>query len=192
MNPLQQAFTDHADDYDRWFDNHPKIYSAQLSMLRNAMPAENVMLEIGVGSGRFAAPLGISLGIDPSRALAAIAQRRGIETVIGVGEHTPFRDNTCDAILMMTIICFLDQPLPVFWEAHRLLKPDGNLVLGFIEKDGEIARRYQGEKVKGRFLRYVTYYSVDEIAAFFQDAGFLEVAIAHRRKGFTIMTGKKR
>ncbi|MCQ1538131.1 class I SAM-dependent methyltransferase [Methanocalculus taiwanensis] len=192
MNPLQQAFTDHADDYDRWFDDHPKIYSAQLSILRDAVPAEGLMLEIGVGSGRFAAPLCITLGIDPSHSLAKIAKRRGIETVIGVGEHTPFRDNTCDAILMMTVICFLDDPLPVFWEAHRLLKPDGTLVLGFIEKDGEIARRYQGEKVKGRFLRYVTYYSVDEIAAFFQDAGFLEVAIAHRRKGFTIMTGKKR
>lgn len=192
MNPLRQAFEDNADDYDRWFDDHPQIYSAQLSMLRDAVPAEVLVLEIGVGSGRFASPLGISLGIDPSHALAAIAKRRGIETVIGVGEHTPFRGNTCDAILMMTVICFLDDPLPVFLEAHRLLKQGGALVLGFIEKDGAIARRYQNEKVKGRFLRYATYYSVDDIAAFYRNAGFFEVSIAQRREGFTVLVGKKR
>ncbi len=191
MNPLRQAFEDDADDYDRWFDDHPHIYSAQLSMLRDAVPTEGLGLEIGVGSGRFAAPLGISLGIDPSHALAAQARARGVETVIGVGEHTPFSDTTCDAILMMTVICFLNDPFPVFQEAYRLLKTNGTLVLGFIERDGPIARKYQNEDIKGRFLRYVTYYSVDEVTAFYRDAGFSEVSISQRARGFGVFVGKK-
>ncbi|MDO9539438.1 MAG: class I SAM-dependent methyltransferase [Methanocalculus sp.] len=191
MNPLQQAFEYNAGDYDRWFDDHPHIYSAQLSMLRDAVPTDGLGLEIGVGSGRFAAPLGISIGIDPSLALSARARARGVETVIGVGEHLPFRDNTCDAILMMTVICFLDDPFPVFQEAYRLLKPSGTLVLGFIERDGAIARKYQNDDVKGRFLRSVTYYSIDDVTTFYRDAGFPEVSIAERVRGFSVIVGKK-
>jgi hypothetical protein len=41
------------------------------------------------------------------------------------------------------------------------------------------------------FLRYVTYYSVDDVTAFFRDAGFSEVSIAQRARGFAVIVGKK-
>ncbi len=64
-------------------------------------------------------------------------------------------------------------------------------MLGFIERDGAIARKYQNKDVNGRFLRYVTYYSVDDVTAFFRDAGFSEVSIAQRARGFAVIVGKK-
>ncbi|MBR1369985.1 hypothetical protein RJ53_11055 [Methanocalculus chunghsingensis] len=188
---MRQAFEEHAAAYDRWFDDHPHIYSAQLSMLRDVVPAGGLMLEIGVGSGRFAAPLGIHLGLDPSSALIAMARRRGIEAVIGEGEHLPFRDNSCDTILMMTVICFLDDPFPVFQEACRLLKSGGVLVIGFIESGGAIATKYRDEEVKGRFLRHATYYSTEDVTRFFSQAGFAEIAIVHKARGFPVIIGKK-
>ncbi len=55
-----------------------------------------------------------------------------------------------------------------------------------------IARKCQSEDIKGRFLRYVTYYSIDEVFAYYRDAGFSEVAISETARGFSVILGKKR
>jgi hypothetical protein len=78
MIPSRCVFDEYAGDYDRWFDEQSSVYQAQLRLLRTAVPAHGRGLEVGVGSGRFAVPLGIHCGIDPSRGLASMAQRRGV------------------------------------------------------------------------------------------------------------------
>jgi hypothetical protein len=51
------------------------------------LPEGGTGIEIGVGTGRFAAPLGIKVGVEPARAMGEIARReRGIEVVAGVLE----------------------------------------------------------------------------------------------------------
>jgi ubiquinone/menaquinone biosynthesis C-methylase UbiE len=191
MNPLRHVFDQYAADYDRWFDDHHEVYEAQLRMLRAAVPDHGRTLEIGVGSGRFAVPLGIQWGIDPSRQLIRIAKGRGVEVILGEGEHLPYRERSFDRVLMMTVICFLDEPLVVFREAHRVLTIGGNIIVGFIEKNGEIARQYRHEETKGRFLRFAHFRSVDEVDRFFDGAGFSEVAVIRRVRGFCVMNGKK-
>jgi hypothetical protein len=67
MIPSRRVFEDHAGDYDRWFDEHNDTYQAQLRMLRKALPDDGRGLEVGVGSGRFAVPLGIDyVSIHPA------------------------------------------------------------------------------------------------------------------------------
>jgi len=83
----RRVFNEYANDYDHWFDEHNDVYEAQLGMLRAAIPDHGRGLEMGVGSGRFAVPFGIHYGVDPSRELARIAKHRGIEVVLGEGEH---------------------------------------------------------------------------------------------------------
>lgn len=39
-------------------------------------------LEVGIGTGRFAIPLGITTGIEPSAAMAAIAAKSGISSFL--------------------------------------------------------------------------------------------------------------
>jgi SAM-dependent methyltransferase len=93
MIPLRCVFDEYASDYDRWFDDHGDVYEAQIRMLRYAVPRSGCGLEVGVGSGRFAAPLCIRCGIDPSRELAQMAKQRGVEVVLGEGEHLPYRED---------------------------------------------------------------------------------------------------
>ena len=50
-------------------------------------------LEVGVGTGRFAAPLGIHIGLEPSPAMAKLARARGVEVHSGVGENLPYEDD---------------------------------------------------------------------------------------------------
>jgi len=192
MIPFRSVFEDHAVDYDRWFDEHGEVYAVQVKMLRTALPDHGIGLEIGVGSGRFAVPSGIRCGIDPSRGLIRIARQRGIEVVRGEGEHLPYRAGVFDYVLMMTVICFLDDAVAVFSEVNRVLRPGGMLIVGFIEKGGEIFRQYRHESVKGRFLQYATFRTVEEVTGFFSEAGFASVSVIERTRGFCVLRGQKK
>ncbi|MDD5049910.1 MAG: SAM-dependent methyltransferase, partial [Methanoregulaceae archaeon] len=102
-------FERYADDYDRWFDEHQEEYLAELSRIRHIFPPhDSRAVEIGVGSGRFAVPLGIRIGVEPSRALCRMAHQRGIGVIRGRVEDLPIRTESCSSVLFVTIICFLD------------------------------------------------------------------------------------
>jgi SAM-dependent methyltransferase len=49
-------------------------------------------VEIGVGTGLFAVPLGILIGVEPSPRMAELARYRGIEVLENVAEELPFAD----------------------------------------------------------------------------------------------------
>jgi SAM-dependent methyltransferase len=189
MIPSRRVFEDLAGDYDRWFDENAAVYAAEVRLLRNAIPHSGCGLEVGVGSGRFAVPLGIRYGIDPSRNLLEIAKSRGIGVVQGEGEHLPYRAGSLDYILMMTVICFVDDMGALFREAGRVLVPGGIIITGFIERGGEIEKIYRDEKTKGRFLRYARFWTADEVTRLLEDAGFTRVKIAQRSRGFCVIKG---
>ncbi|OPY32745.1 MAG: hypothetical protein A4E34_02122 [Methanoregula sp. PtaU1.Bin006] len=191
MIPSRQIFDECAADYDRWYDEYGRVYETQLRLLKEVMPEFGRGLEVGIGSGRFAAPLGIGHGIDPSRPLIAMAKDRGVEVIQGAGEHLPYRSGSFDLVLMMTVICFLENPAAVLREMFRVLAPGGTLIVGFIEKDGEIERQYLLEKIKGRFLRFAQFRMTGEVADFLKEAGFISVTEKTRTRGFCIMAGSR-
>lgn len=67
--PRIEPFEKHTDRYEAWFERHDAAYLSELLALRPFVPLCGRGLEIGVGSGRFAAPLGVQVGIDPSKAM---------------------------------------------------------------------------------------------------------------------------
>jgi SAM-dependent methyltransferase len=125
-----------------------------------------------VGSGRFAAPLGITIGLEPSGALSRLAQQRGIDVIRGLAEYLPFHPDAFRSVLMVTVLCFLDDPVRAFTEVHRILEPGGFLYLAFIERNGVIAHTYLREADKGRFLSHARFFSRGEVAALASGAGF--------------------
>ena len=189
MKAADSVFDRYAPEYDAWFDTHQATYAAQLALLRRAIPTGGRALEVGVGSGRFAGPLGILHGIDPSPTLLAIARQRDVETVLGLGECLPYRDGTWDTVLMMTVICYLEDYARSFREVFRVLKPGGTLVVGFLEKGGEIAERERAREPKGRFLRHAKFRSLPEVTGALVDAGFSHTVTCNR--GFCVVRGKK-
>ncbi len=187
----QDVFEEYADDYDRWFDDHHDEYLAELARIRRVLPLpDSRAIEVGVGSGRFAAPLGIALGIEPSLALCRMARRRGIEIVRGRAEALPFKDGSCSSVLMVTVICFLDNPVQAFQEMKRVLVPQGTLAIGFIEREGLIARRYLEEKGKHRFLSRARFYSHDEVPGYLRDTGF-RILHVESQAGFCVIAAQK-
>jgi SAM-dependent methyltransferase len=187
----QDIFEEYAEDYDRWFDEHRAEYLAELARIRQVFPApDSLSIEVGVGSGRFAAPLEIGLGIEPSRALCRMARNRGIEVVKGRVEALPLRGESCSSVLLVTVICFLDDPVPAFRELYRILIPRGFLIVAFIEREGQLHRNYLREGGKGRFLSRARFYSTEEVLAFLEDCGFAVIKV-DSRAGFCIIAGQK-
>lgn len=118
-------FEAHHERYEQWFEAHLAAYVSELLALRPFVPLEGHGLEIGVGTGRFAGPLGVPVGLDPSNAMLTRAAARGVETVKGTAEALPFPDESFACALIVTTICFVDSPDKMIAEAHRVLRPNG-------------------------------------------------------------------
>lgn len=58
-------FDRHSREYEHWFSEHSFVYRSELEAVGSLLSAGGEGLEIGVGSGRFAAPLGIRIGTGP-------------------------------------------------------------------------------------------------------------------------------
>ena len=89
--PRVESFEKNVDRYEAWFDRNRAAYESELEALRALHPERGEGLEVGVGTGRFAAPLGVRVGIDPAKAMGKIAMERGIEVRYGVGEKSSLR-----------------------------------------------------------------------------------------------------
>lgn len=165
-------FEEHHERYEAWFGKHEPAYLSELLALRPFVPWEGRGIEIGVGSGRFAAPLGVQVGLDPSLAMLAYAAARGIETVEGVAENLPFPDDSFDHALLVTTLCFLDSPEEALREVLRVLKPGGRLVIGFIDRDSTLGQAYVQRQAESVFYREATFHSASEVEQLLVDGGF--------------------
>ena len=170
--PRIVAFEAHHQRYEAWFEKHEAAYISELLALRPFVPWEGRGIEIGVGSGRFAGPLGVQVGVDPSPAMLVYAAARGIEVVQGTAENLPFVAGSFDHAMVVTTICFVDSPAGMLAEARRVLKPGGRLVIGFIDRESALGQEYLAHQAENVFYRDATFYSSDEVAQLLLEAGF--------------------
>jgi SAM-dependent methyltransferase len=170
--PVVRVFEQHAQEYDQWFDAHGAIYQAEVAALRKLLPAAGLGLEVGVGTGRFAIPLGLKFGVDPSRRMLEIARRRGAQVCQAVGERLPVRDRQFDLVLLVTVICFVDAVPTLLRELSRVLKPEGHLIIGFINRNSELGRFYESRKKASIFYGQARFYSAEDVGKWVQEAGF--------------------
>lgn len=166
-------FAELAHAYDAWFDQYPCVYDAELRAIRSLLPAGRG-LELGVGSGRFAAGLGVSMGLDPALPMLKLAQRRGVAVGCGLAEALPIRSETLDYLLMVTVLCFLRNPEAAFHEMKRVLRPGGRMVIAFIDRESRVGREYQRRQRESAFYRDARFYGVDEVLSLLKGAGFAD------------------
>jgi SAM-dependent methyltransferase len=160
--------------YDCWFERHAAAYHSELLAVRALLPWYGMGLAIGVGTGRFAAPLGVQVGIDPAREVLDYAANRGILTVQTVAEALPFPDGCFDYALSVTTICFVDDVTAMLAEAYRVLKPGGELVIGFIDRTSDLGQHYLAHQAGNVFYREATFYSAKDVEQLLRDTGFTE------------------
>lgn len=170
--PKVAPFDAHHQRYEAWFEKHQAAYVSEMVALRPFVPWEGRGIEIGVGSGRFAAPLGLQVGVDPSNEMLTRAQARGITVVQGTAEALPLADDSFDHALAVTTICFVDSPERMLAQARRVLKPDAPLVIGFIDRESALGQVYLAHQAQSVFYREATFYSAAEVGSLLVAGGW--------------------
>ncbi|MCF2137965.1 MAG: class I SAM-dependent methyltransferase [Candidatus Thorarchaeota archaeon] len=170
-----EVFEKNAQEYDEWFKANRFVYESEIKTVRRVLPASGRGLEIGVGTGRFAEPLGIRVGVEPAREMAEIAQSRGIEVLGATAERLPFRDASFDFVVMVVTICFVQDPLRAIREAARVLVPGGTIIVGLVDRDSFLGRQYESRKNQSKFYQPATFYSASEVSSWLSETGFTHV-----------------
>ncbi|MEM0027043.1 MAG: class I SAM-dependent methyltransferase [Ignisphaera sp.] len=163
--PSYVVFDENVIKYDQWFDRNRIVYENEISLFRKFFPCRRPCIEIGVGTGRFAQPLDVEIGLDPSVEALKIAHRRGVLVASGFGEMTPFRSESFSTVYIIVTLCFVENPHKVLEEAVRVLKKGGRLVVCIIPLDSSLGLTYHRKKItkESVFYSYATFYTKSQL-----------------------------
>ncbi|MBN1520612.1 MAG: class I SAM-dependent methyltransferase [Spirochaetales bacterium] len=170
--PKTKAFDEYRDRYETWFERYKAVYESELKAIRQLLPAGRG-LEVGVGTGLFASALGISDGVEPSTVMAELALARGVHVCRGRAEKLPYHSGTFDYGLMVTTICFVDNPRRAIRELGRVVRSGGFVIMAFVDKASPLGQVYLKFKKNDVFYRKAVFYSVAEVTAILERGGFL-------------------
>jgi SAM-dependent methyltransferase len=147
-------------------------------------PARGPLLDVGCGGGLF---LGMMrrrgfrvVGLDTSRDAAAVAWRHHqVPTVAADLEHAPFRPGTFAGITMSHVLEHLSDPCQYLSAAHRLLVPDGRLVI-FVPNASSLQFAILGRRWNGLDVpRHLFDYRARDVEHILEEMGFAVVRTSY-------------
>ncbi len=168
---MKSIFDKYYKKYDSWYDRYKFVFLSEIEAIKKVLPRKGKGLEIGVGTGRFSSALGISIGIDPSDKMLEIAQKRGVNAMIGSGERLPFHKGVFDYIIIIISLCFMVNPGKALEEARRVLKKNGKIIIGIVDKESFLGKFYQTKK--SVFYEKAIFFSVQEVTDLLKKVGFV-------------------
>ena len=125
-------------DFDRLWKGRENVTTVELGIIKSLLRNQHLsnILEVGAGNGRLTKNLAEYCenyyALDKiSNFLEKINIKPSIFKIACDLEFTPFRNNTFDAILMIRVLNFIENPEMSIKELHRILKPGGILIFSF-------------------------------------------------------------
>ena len=170
----ESIFESDAQEYDSWFDRHPALFQNECKALKKLIPGKGCGIEIGAGTGRFAEQLNISVGVEPVHSMAQLALARNITVIKANAEELPFHSLSFDFALMVTSVCFLNNIPKAFNEAYRVIKKNGSFIIGMIDGDSQLGKKYEAQKATNPWYKDAHFHSVKEITELLEQAGFTQ------------------
>jgi ubiquinone/menaquinone biosynthesis C-methylase UbiE len=122
---------------------HPVVTRDRLREVLDPQPGERV-LEIGPGTGYYTLDMAEWVGADGRIEIfdlqqefldhvMARAAERGLENIVptqGDATALPYGDASMDAVVLTAVLGEIPDPVAALREIHRVLKPDGRLIVG--------------------------------------------------------------
>ena len=94
--------------------------------------AKGKCLEVGAGTGeisRFLSSQHIVVATDISSRMVEQIKKTGIEAHVCDGEKLPFQNESFETVIASEVLFYFDNPDNFLAEAHRVLKPQGRLLI---------------------------------------------------------------
>jgi 2-polyprenyl-3-methyl-5-hydroxy-6-metoxy-1,4-benzoquinol methylase len=137
------------------------------------------LLDVGCAGGAFlvaARDYGFTVtGVEPSRWLAESGRAQyGLDIRQGILRPDLFPDQSFDVITMWDVIEHVTQPGEVLGSIHRMLKPDGLLLVNYPDYGSWMARML-GKRWPFLLSVHLLYYTRTTIARQLQRAGFTPI-----------------
>ena len=110
---MKPKFDGYAAQYDAWFIENDNLFQSELRLFQRALGdiSGQRVLSVGCGSGLFESMIdhsGIE-GIEPSRDMGAIAQKRGVNVIaFGAIEDADLEENAYDVIYLNGSSSYMD------------------------------------------------------------------------------------
>ena len=142
------AFDEHASAYDSWFFDNQNLLASELKLVAHFLDKESNILSIGCGSGLFESLLAkdydihIQYGIEPSKDMAAIAEKRGMQVDISPAETCEIEADKFDIILFNGSVSYISDLDVCIKKAFHALKTGGKLILIDVPKESGFASLY--------------------------------------------------
>lgn len=180
MSPIwpkaAQVFHEQAEEYDGWFEES-LVFDIELAALAElTTKLVPPRLEVGVGPGRFAEKLGVTIGIDPAFGALSLARKRLDLVCQGVGEQLPVRSQAVATAFLLLTLCFTERPQRVLTELRRIINPGGHLVLGMVPRSSPWGKSLWQKKKQGHaFYRHSTLYDIEQVVDWLEELGFAVV-----------------
>lgn len=168
-----QLFESAASSYEAWYTTRrgqraAGAEQALLVRLLAELPEVRSVLEVGTGSGHFAAGLAQSgfhvVGLERAPAMVKEARRQPVSLalVIGDAHQLPIRAGCVDAVVFVTTLEFLDEPVAALREAVRVARRAVVAIVLNRLSLGGISRRW-GRQARGPLLGVARDYSLGRL-----------------------------
>lgn len=164
-------------------------------LLHKAFPGGGIVLDIGCGSGFFLESLGTKwqrFGIELFHLAAERARKRGLTVRESELVTAGFADQFFDVVCSFDVLEHLPNPMPIFEEARRILRPGGWLLLGTGDA-GSLAARLSGSRwTYFCFPEHLSFFNSHSLRKSLTKAGFTRFAfksIHHGERSRSVATG---
>ncbi len=142
------AFDEHASAYDSWFFDNQNLLTSELKLVAYFLDKDSEILSIGCGSGLFESLLAkdygihITHGIEPSKDMAEVAEKRGLQVDISPAETCEIEPNKFDIIMFNGSVSYINDLDTCIKKAFDALKTGGKLILIDVPKESGFASLY--------------------------------------------------
>lgn len=135
------------------------------------------VLDVGCGTGNFSiklAKMGCEvIGIDISEEMLKVAKDKAKKEGLNIKFYNmdvydmKFEDNCFDGVISVTAFEFLKDPEKAIEEMFRVLKPNGYLLIGTINKDSAWGEMYLSKEFqKNSVFKYANFKTVEDMKSY--------------------------
>ncbi len=152
----KQKFDGYAAEYDAWFMKNEHLFTSELRLFKKVLGdiTGKRLLSVGCGSGLFESYIDCSNieGIEPSRDMCRIAEKRGVNVIsYGLIEDADLPDETYDIIYFNGSSSYIEDLEPVYGKCRKALKKGGRMVLLDVPKESAFGFMYLLGKSLGTY-----------------------------------------